>query len=126
MGQPTRATYLLDVVLSDMDSVHVTVHRGVSGHSMVLCRVNLAIPSAAKTARTCYIYSQADWSSLQQELLQTNWSDLLQNAPPDDAARLFRDTVLSAANRHIPIKSTYIRESTHPWVGKHCDDDATW
>jgi hypothetical protein len=72
--EPTRGDYLLDLVITDIESASAAVSSKVADHSIVTSRLNLTLPRTVSHKRKVWAYSKADWGGLKEELLKTNWS----------------------------------------------------
>ena len=117
---PTRGAYLLDLFLADLPSdVCSVVLPGISDHNLVFSRLDAQIPAALTVQRECFVFTQADWQSLNIALLKTNWAFVC-SLPPSIAAEKLTDTILEKAKAHIPFQTKQVPRGCHPWINEKC------
>ena len=119
VGKPTRGSYLLDLVLTDMDCVTARVDALLSDHCMTIAQLKLNLPQSFTVVRECWIWSKARWHALNTALQNFNWGDILAG-DADAAAENFTATVLSTAKEFIPCEMRTDFKSTHPWLNDRC------
>ena len=107
VAAPTRGPYLLDLVLSDLDSIDVEVPPGIIDHSMVLCCARWSLPLTTAVQRECFFYNEADWAGLTFALQEVDWSLLLEGGDAEAAATVVVVVVtfaFAASGRHrLPV-----------------------
>ena len=113
--EPTRGYYLLDLVVTDIESANVAVSAKVADHSIVTTRLNLALPQTVAHKREVWSYSKADWDRLKTELHVTDWS-FLACRDASLAAATLTQVCLQKAARYIPKRILQARKCTHPWL----------
>ena len=70
--EPTREKYLLDLVITDMDSlVRTMVLPRVADHGLVLVNVKADVLETSFVHREYWKFAEADWTALQKEIMQT-------------------------------------------------------
>jgi len=117
---PTRENYLLDLVLSDLQSsIRTRVLPGISDHSMVLAAFDTGIPVQGTSERVVWKYHLADWSSMRSELGARIWNGDLDTDPNIAATELSR-AILEAMDRHIPKATIHMQSGDHPWFDETC------
>ena len=117
---PTRGEYLLDVILSDVQTdVVARVLPGVSDHSMVLATFDTKIQWNESTRRQVWLFHKANWKHLSEALLGTDWSWIAESMP-DDAAEKLQEKLLELMRQFIPNKSILVRSGSHPWLNEDC------
>ena len=65
---PTRNEYLLDLCLTDIDGVKVSVESSISDHNALMIRVPLQVEKHVAISRHVWHYRGATWHALNQEL----------------------------------------------------------
>ena len=122
--QPTRGQYLLDLVLTDLQSLSCIVVPGVleNDHRATIASVAITIPRSTVPARECFDIGKARWSALQRELEKCDWGALLGDLDADAAAAVLRDRIVNAASRFIPRKTVKERPFEHAWVDATCHE----
>jgi exonuclease III len=74
MRRPTRGDYLLDLVITDIDSVSVSICPKIADHAVLLVRQNLSPPECFSHSRKVWSFSKADWEGLKHDLAAADWS----------------------------------------------------
>ena len=113
----------LDPVITDLQEGTVECRPlqpvGSSDHYAVLTQIKTTASRDEIISRTNWLWAQADWTAMRQELHQTNWDTLL-TTEPDKQATTFTSVILDLQNRHVPHR-IYTKKSTdRPWFGYHC------
>ena len=57
---PTREQHLLDLVITDIESVSVVVASKIADHAVLLASLNLSIPQTVAQWRQVWLYTKAD------------------------------------------------------------------
>lgn len=113
----------LDPVISDLREDTLCCHQlgpvGSSDHHAVLTRVNLGVARDVATTRTIWMWDKADWTSLQRDLLQTTWTNILRGGS-ESQARTFTSHLLALQKRHVPHRNYTTRPMDQPWFGYRC------
>ena len=115
--EPTRAEYLLDLALTDLDEVKCKVLPTIADHEALLVKLPLPAPRSVSVARRVWNYRDGDWEGLQVELARQDWS-WLQQADPSTGAQKLTDMILSISSKFITKSDLRERKTTHPWVGQ--------
>ena len=118
---PTRNEYLLDLCLTDIENVKVSIEPSISDHKALMIRVPIHAEKYFAVSREVWHYRGATWHALKQELSQWNWQ-CLDYGSVDCAANMFIDVVSSLIAKHIPRKTITIEKSTCPWLSSRCRD----
>ena len=77
--------------------------------------MKLPVPETETKKRIVWRYGKADWDALRTKLDSVDWTEL-QHCSVDDAAQLWTQQILQAAQECIPKKELCEKKSTHPWV----------
>ena len=112
---PTREQHLLDLVITDIESVSVVVASKIADHAVLLASLNLPIPQTVAQWRQVWLYTKADWEGLKADLRDTDWSYIDKCSASESAARM-TNLILSCAERHIPRKQICTKKKSHPWL----------
>ncbi|CAE8622924.1 unnamed protein product [Polarella glacialis] len=87
---------------------------------MVLATVTFSIPTILEVRRECWLFSKANWPSLQSLFSSTHWQSILGASCPESMLANLVNYILGAARLHIPVKYITVRKSTHPWLTPRC------
>ena len=124
MPQPTYGDYLLDLVLTDLDSlVTSTVYPGISDHDIVSSTLNVSVPQPVRVTRWCWNYAQGNTRALKSHLRDVDWHEVLRidaSANALDVTRRFTSYVLQTCARFIPYSRKVIEKGAHPWLDDQC------
>jgi hypothetical protein len=112
---PTRDKYLLDLCISNIESVSAEVLGRIADHAIVMAKLNLAIPETRAMPRTVWSFRQADWDSLKEDLMNEDWS-FFDHYGASEAAEELTLRILNAARKHIPQREIYTNKRSHPWL----------
>ena len=99
--EPTRGSHLLDLVISDLDTVlaaRVLPH--IADHRAVLVDVEFSLPTAPAHSRELWDFAQADWQALCRELAGCDWA-WMEFESPDECANRLTSIALQVARKHI-------------------------
>ena len=116
---PTRNEYLLDLCLTDIEGVKVSIEPSISDHNALMIRVPLQIEKHVVISREVWHYRGATWHALKQELSQWNWQPLNYGSV-DNAVNMFVDVLSTILSKHVPHKVISIKKSTCPWLSSRC------
>ena len=120
VSEPTRKDNLLDLVISDIDSVSkCKVLPQIADHNAVLFETKFSIPVSQFSSRLLWDYSKADWAGLQGHFSSLDWS-WIDDLEPNDAAVRITNIILDSAHKFIPSNSKGTFKSTHPWINSRC------
>lgn len=102
---PTRGSYLLDLVLSDLSvNSHVEVFsRQISDHSSVFATFSLPLEKSIRNERLVWEYEKTNWLGLRVFFSEVDWS-FLDFSTPDSGTRRLREFFFSAMEFFIPRK----------------------
>ena len=120
MKEPTRDTYLLDLILSDCDFIKAVAIPGFSDHLGTKATIKFATPEEEVVERFCFNYKKADWAALNAELKSLNWRAFLGGLDVDDAVAVFTRELLRLVKSHVPSRMVSSRSSSHPWLTQRC------
>ena len=112
---PTRGEYLLDLCISNIESVSVEVLSKIADHAVITARLNLAITETSSMSRTVWSFRKADWDSLKEDLMNEDWS-FLDHSGPSEAAEELTKRILDAAAKHIPQRKMKTNKLSNPWL----------
>ena len=116
---PTRGPHLLDLLLSDVpDLITTKVLTQVADHSATLASVCMPPLSFEYGERRLWQFHNADWRSIQQRLLQQDWS-WIDNSTPDIVVSCLTQMLKCFMNLHIPSIEQRVQVS-HPWLSDEC------
>ena len=117
--KPTRDENLLDLVISDLKAVKVSVLPKVSDHNMVAAEFDLGVPPAQIFSRTVFDYAKANWNHIRRDYRVHEWAPM-DTMEVDDAERYMHDKILEIIRRHVPERMIWERRSVHPWINERC------
>ena len=100
---PTREGSLLDLVLSDVNSMACRVLLPVADHKVVEIAVKFSVLHCVTSRRTVRHFGKADWANLVQSLAMHGFSFLYASCPSQGAKRLTQ-TILVAVGDFIPTR----------------------
>ena len=118
VSKPTRGNYKLDLLVTDIPNLGCTVTASIADHKGVLGRLKLRMPKTEIVCRRVWVFSQANWSGLQERFNGVSW-DFISKLSVDDAAATLTKTILDCASDFIPERTLRERKSTHPWINDH-------
>ena len=113
--EPTRYDNLLDLVFTDMSDIISEVGPRVADHNYVVATTDVDVPEDVVVERSVWNYKKADWTLLQEQLEDHDWSFLLEMDTSAGAEKL-TSTILEFANEAIGKRLLKERKSTHPWL----------
>ena len=113
---PTREQHLLDLVITNIESVSVVVASKNADHAVLLASLNLSISQTVAQWRQVWLYTKADWEELKEaDLRDTDWSYIDKCSASESVART-TNLILSCAERHFPRKKICTKKKSHPWL----------
>ena len=125
INSPTRITEststLIDLILTNMPSRIVTtgvIHIGISDHSLVYAVRKFSIPKRYKPKYiTTRQFKNFKADKFREELKNISWdTSLTNNRNPNDMWIKWKETFLTIANKHAPIKTRRVRNKDSPWL----------
>ena len=106
--EPTRLNNILDLAfVSDVSTVlDCSVSEGFSksDHNIVWLTVNCPVPRIAYQPRKIYLYSQGNYSAINQKLLEYNWKENLSHRNIENNWQFFLRSYESLVDEFIPSK----------------------
>lgn len=120
--KPTRGSYLLDLVLTDLGSdVKARPVPGVSDHSAVLGSLAAMVDEEAARTRTVFDFGKAPWRRISERLSEKDfWDHTFANLSVDDMALRFEEKVKEVLHELVPTKSITATPKEHPWLNDRC------
>ena len=117
----------LDPVLTDLPTSVVTCRPtgsvGSSDHLAVLTTIKLAVDRDEGVSRTNWLWRQADWRGLREELASTDWSGLLRGSVEEQVQK-FNDVLLACQKKYVRCQTYKSKPRDQPWFGFHCRNAA--
>ena len=113
----TNNKYLLDLVMTDMPEVIVSVGQKVRDHNSVLATVEQQIPISETLVRKAWNFKKADWLKLREALGDTDW-EFLKTTDPNVGAQQLTASILEHAESSIGRRIIREVKSTHPWMNE--------
>lgn len=95
--EATREQYMLDLVLSGVETLKCKVLPKNADHSLVHAHFNLPVPKTNVRERLVWKYVNADWEGLRDALEHARWNRMSQTSA-DASAYFFTTEVLQAAH----------------------------
>ena len=114
---------MLDPVLSDLPETSIQCKQlgpvGSSDHYTVLAQVELNTAREVAVSRTIWLWERADWPSMRQALVNTDWETLLEG---NAEARVSAITtkLLALQHQHVPSRVYLTRPGDPAWFGFRC------
>ena len=118
---PTRMGALLDpIIVSDIDIVIdsevIDIDRSISDHNGTLINIKVTNMNKSSFTRKVWLYKQADYIKLNEEISQFQWEPFLGECDNvDSMAERFTNKYLEMIARHIPSKTIRVRPNDKPW-----------
>ena len=113
----------LDPVMTDIPEGTVSCHQlgfvGSSDHHAVLTHVDVGVAREDASTRTIWLWDRADWPSLRQDLLCTDWPSLLVGGA-ESKVRALTTRLLALQQQHVPHRQYTTRPTDQPWFGYRC------
>ena len=107
---------ILDLVLSEGDNVISVEDQGKLGssdHNMILIYIRGRVPKREK-AQTSRDWKKADLEMLNQQIKETDWSELPE-ASVEDSWKMFKEKLLMAQEESVPLKKPK-KSNQPPWT----------
>ena len=99
--EPTRGTYLLDLVFTDVTDSAASTLTAVADHRCVITKVKFKVPETSTHQREIWHFKDADWVRLASNIDDTNL-DFLSSSAPSEGARLMTEKLLHIVDDNIP------------------------
>ena len=101
--------------MSDVKQIiKVKVLSKISDHNMVYVDICTRIQVVEHSKRLCWIWKEAQWSSLRNHFATTNWDGILCGDCADIDTVNLTKYILSGAKKFIPIREYHFPKSSHP------------
>ena len=114
--EPTRGDYLLDLVLTDLETLASTRVLGtIADHRAVLCKPSVSTESAKILERTVWKYECADWEALNEIFAQTDWRNMV-SGDINAAVGNVTSYIFEKAANYIPQKLCKEQKGKHRWI----------
>ena len=84
---------------------------------MVNCNFRIEKPVAY--TRRMWTFNQGNYDDYRKELNETDWESCFNLNTFEDICRVWTDTLLNIAKKHIPNKVVTIRPRDKPWYNGH-------
>ena len=111
--EPTRESYLLDLVLTDIDDLKAKVVPGISDRDIVITSLKLSLPERNICQRAVWQFRDAVWDQLRDSLYEEDWSSI-DATDTNMAAQQMTDTILKLTRVSIPERTIEEKEEVPP------------
>ena len=120
--EPTRGSYTLDLILSDLGSSinNVSVLPGIADHSAVLVDANFPLPVATTLERHVFSFNEARWGDLRRAIADTDWAAIIVADDADGSTERFEQHLMLLIMRFVPSKTVTDSKSSHAWLNDEC------
>ncbi len=113
----------LDPVLTDFPNLLMKCeplsYVGTSDHNAVLTCFDLQTIKEKQQDKTIWLWQQADWEGLRQELRNVNWGSTL-SGTIDQQVQNTTDIMLRIQKKYVPSRAFSTGSSDQPWFGYRC------
>ena len=100
VDQPTRGEYLLDLVLTDVEElISSKVLPKVADHNLTLTKICAKISEHGTGSREVWEYTNADWKSMENEIIQVEWESMLPKDCPESMVNIFTDLLMALVRK---------------------------
>ena len=89
MRNPTRQDYLLDLVCTDIERCTATLMPYIAGHRRIRLKMPMSGIFGKTISQEVWISSEANWSSLREDLENFDWRRLNEGSAEDALTFLF-------------------------------------
>jgi len=121
VDKPTRGNYLLDLVLTDIDSCKIQVAPQIADHHAIFIRLRYPMPQSVGILRQVWHYKGAAWQNIRCELRAMSW-ERLHKGSVDDAASYFFELLRALCKLYIPHGDKITTKQSQPWLNQECID----
>lgn len=117
--EPTRGRALLDPILVPfeqhvMDKGVIDIPNSISDHRAPFITLPFEYPLSSTYKRTVWLYNKGNYQALQAQIDEYDWN-FINDAPINEAPKIFEETFLKIVNECIPSKEVTIRTDDKPW-----------
>ena len=118
----TRLLNILDLMITNIpERVNSTrVIPGISDHHIPFTELSLRTNRRKQLPRKLYLYKRADWTGLTDHIQPLLKPLETSDKPVEEIWQNFKSTLIEAADKFIPTKTTKCRPS-RPWISKQLD-----
>ena len=116
---PTRHEYLLDLFLSDVPGIKLSIEPAVADHSAIFAKVKVPEISSKEIPQFAFRLKDAKWTELRTALEQVDWR-VLQRGSAEEAFTHFMDTLWLHLCKYIPYAKRKMKKQSHPWLNDRC------
>ncbi|KAK3106046.1 hypothetical protein FSP39_011601 [Pinctada imbricata] len=122
--EPTRvsnnsATCIDPIFVSDeienIESGVINTDNQLTDHFATYCSLNLISNVPQSFRRDVWLYNQANFDQLKNDLHNTEWGSILNDTDIDVVCQNFNNKLKEVVLKHIPKKSVIIRGNDRPW-----------
>ena len=116
---PTRYSYLLDLVLTDVEALLKTkVLPKVADHNVVISTIRATVTENISGKRKVWQYGQAKWHLMKQRINTTDWLQAFDHCSVEGIVDYFTEFLLNLVHDFVPTAWVYTKSSSHPWLSK--------
>ena len=109
VDSPTRGDNILDLVLTNnidmVDKITIEEPFSTSDHNCVKTLFNLPSSRTNEQHRKVYLYSEGDYPSLNEDIRDMNWAELLSSESIEENWTTFKSIYSDLVEKHIPSKT---------------------
>ena len=115
--RPTRGKYLLDLVLTDLDSIlKTTILPMVADHNAVLSTIRANVLQSVAKKRKVWEYDAANWDGMEAQIESMDWRTTFHSMELDGIVEHFTKFLLRLVEEYVPTKWIKITSDSHPWL----------
>ena len=119
--EPTRGDQILDLVITDLDSICTTHARlGTSDHHPVFVKLNMPLYRDQPYKRKVWQYDKADYWGMRGFIASTNWSLVFQPDDPEVVCSNVTNIIRDAMELYIPGKLVSKKTGDKVWFDDQC------
>ena len=116
---PTRGSYLLDLVLTNVEALLKTkVLPKVADHNLVLSTVRATVIETIGGKRKVWQYASAKWEQMKQRIIGMDWLQAFEHGNLDEIVGIFTKILLDLVHEFVPTTWVHKKISSHPWLSK--------
>lgn len=113
----------LDPVISDLNNTIISCSQlglvGTSDHHAILSRIDLTPARDEIIKRKIWLWDQADWASMKQDLRNANWP-LLLTGDTDQITQSLTRFLQELQEKYVPSREYIAKPDDQPWFGYRC------
>ena len=125
--EPTRITdhsaTVLDQCISNFSNLvsdtEILPPVASSDHCVLMVTCNFRIEKLVAYTRRRWTFKQGNYDDYRKELNETDWESCFNLNTFEDICRVWTDTLLNIAKKHIPNKVVIIKPRDKPWYNGH-------